>query len=426
MKRFASLLPLLLLLFASCVKDGDLPEANPKDQVSESHVVPIENALSVLDEFLAPLRSATRGGERQYAIAGTDVVASAAATRSGTGVDTLLYIVNFENDGGYALLGADDRIDDVIALVDEGNMSAEEFLAAACNGTSLTRASDIPPHKELLFRNILYYCERSIDDVGGGQPIPEPFYTNWLQGIAIEPLITTNWHQYQPYNKCCPVVEGDNCVAGCVAIALAQIAAYNKMAHNVGPDVLHEIPLDWDGILARVNSSMADPSAAALLVYAMGREVDMNYGPYSSSSNIKKAARALPWLGYWDVSNTRYNLDIIRLMVGERRLPVYMNGNGEHADGRVVGHAWVIDGYYQYYRIIYNKNLLNTVGGQEYIIGQETADLVHCNFGWGGTCNGYYLSNVFVLTGGPVIPDPISGHNDIENYVDKRMLSYQL
>lgn len=169
-----------------------MPEANPKDQVPESHVVPIEDALSVLDEFLAPLRSATRGGERQYAIAGTDVVASAAATRSGTGVDTLLYIVNFENGGGYALLGADDRIDDVIALVDEGNMSAEEFLAAAGNGTSSTRASDIPPHKELLFRNILYYCDQSIDDVEGGQPIPVPYYDAWIQIVKRDPLLRPN------------------------------------------------------------------------------------------------------------------------------------------------------------------------------------------------------------------------------------------
>lgn len=197
------------------------------------------------------------------------------------------------------------------------------------------------------------------------------------------------------------------------------------MVHHVGPDILHEIPLDWDGILARVNSSMADPSAAALLVYAMGREVDMEYGLDGSSSNIKKAARALPWLGYWDVSNTRYKNDIIRLMVCERRLPVYMRGFVESIQNESGGHAWVIDEYYQYYRIIYNKNPLNTVGGQAYIIGQETVDLVHCNFGWYGTNDGYYISNMF-QTNGPVIPDPNSGKNDIENLVDKRMLSYQL
>lgn len=65
----------------------------------------------------------------------------------------------------------------------------------------------------------------------------------------------------------------------------------------------------------------------------MGREVDMDYGTDKSTSNIKKAARALPWLGYWDVSNTRYNHDIIELMVGERRLPVYMRGMVEFTDG---------------------------------------------------------------------------------------------
>lgn len=425
MKKLNLFVGFFLLLFFSCAKDGDLWDVRPEgEQPCASHVVPVEDALSVLGEFLAPLEKDTRSVGR-YAIRGVDVVASGAATRSGKGADTLIYIVNFENEGGYALLGADDRVDPLIALVDEGNMTAEEFLAIAASDSSTTRSNITPPNGPL-FRNILQMIDRQMDD-GGANPIPEPYYADWQQSIAVEPLVTTKWGQGSPYNKFCPVVDGRNCMAGCVAIALAQIAAYNKMVHHVGPDILHEIPLDWTGILARVNSIEADPTAAALLVYAMGREVDMRYGLGASSSNIDKAARALPWLGYWDVSNTRYNNDIIRLMVCERRLPVYMRGVVEFKSdpNDNGGHGWVVDGYYQYYRLIYNKDPSYPAGGQAYVIGQDIAELVHCNFGWYGRSDGYYISNMF-QTDGPVIPDPTSGKSDIYNLIDKRMLSYQL
>lgn len=159
-----------------------------------------------------------------------------------------------------------------------------------------------------------------------------------------------------------------------------------------------------------------------LLLLAMGREVDMDYGTDKSTSNMKKAARALPWLGYWDVSNTRYNHDIIELMVGERRLPVFMGGTVEFTDGTEGGHAWVVDGHYRYEQKVYNKNPNDIAGGNAYIIGRKYTDLVHCNFGWGGNSDGYFISNMF--QNGPAIPD--SEENLIENLVDKRMLSYQL
>ncbi|MFR6556742.1 MAG: Spi family protease inhibitor [Alistipes putredinis] len=42
-------------------------------------------------------------------------------------VEDLLYIVNFENEAGYAILGADDRLEPVYAVVDEGSLTTEDF-----------------------------------------------------------------------------------------------------------------------------------------------------------------------------------------------------------------------------------------------------------------------------------------------------------
>lgn len=45
---------------------------------------------------------------------------------------------------------------------------------------------------------------------------------------AIEPLLTSQWGQDDPYNALCPTYQGEQCPTGCVATALAQIMYYHK------------------------------------------------------------------------------------------------------------------------------------------------------------------------------------------------------
>ncbi|MFR9128970.1 MAG: Spi family protease inhibitor [Alistipes putredinis] len=66
----------------------------------------VKNVTTVSPEALSP------GGTRSEATAD---------------VEDLLYIVNFENEAGYAILGADDRLEPVYAVVDEGSLTTEEF-----------------------------------------------------------------------------------------------------------------------------------------------------------------------------------------------------------------------------------------------------------------------------------------------------------
>lgn len=57
-----------------------------------------------------------------------------------------------------------------------------------------------------------------------------------------------------------------------------------------------------------------------------------------------------------------------------------------YVDGRLVGgsggHAWIIDGYGYYQVHHYEEPTI-----------QKT--LFHCDWGWGGEDNGYYLSDLF-------------------------------
>lgn len=72
-----------------------------------------------------------------------------------------------------------------------------------------------------------------------------------------------------------------------------------------------------------------------------------------------------------------------------RSHPVLISATEEN---KKIGHIWVIDGYadgirYKQYEDYNTGEIVKTE--------KEVLPLVHCNWGWGGQGNGYYLFNVF-------------------------------
>ena len=99
---------------------------------------------------------------------------------------------------------------------------------------------------------------------------------------------------------------------------------------------------------------------------------------------------------------TNYSFDKIKSSI-DNLCPVLIKGraiNKRHnstmslgQEFQDVGHAWVIDGYCN----LTCDAIHEDTKEKETI----TADYVHCNVGWGGDYNGYYISNVFTFgTGG--------------------------
>ena len=62
------------------------------------------------------------------------------------------------------------------------------------------------------------------------------------------------------------------------------------------------------------------------------------------------------------------------------------------------GHAWVVDGYLRRVRDKVSTDSKGRVLKTE----RETAEYLHCNFGWGGAANGYYPFGQFDTAAGPV------------------------
>ncbi len=200
---------------------------------------------------------------------------------------------------------------------------------------------------------------------------------------SIVPLLSCHWHQQSPYNDLAPVIEDGQIktVAGCVAIAAAQITYYWRKDNPDstlkdtptyaygGAPVTQVIPKGspnhWELMKDTYanNDSPESRAAAAQLCYVIGTTSYLNYAS-STGGNIYTARTAI---------NSQYKLKSSylsrsKLSQDEWEELLY----NEMAKGQPVmcgggGHAYVIDGY------------------------DAELGLFHFNFGWGGAGDGYYL-----------------------------------
>lgn len=203
---------------------------------------------------------------------------------------------------------------------------------------------------------------------------------------SIAPLITSHWHQDSPYNDLAPVITDGNIktVAGCVAIAAAQIIYYWRNENPAatlkdtptyiygGAPVTVSIPKgtpnNWDLLRDSYTQDDSEESRAAVaqLCYVIGTTSYLNYAN-STGGSIRDAATAMKlqyellneYVAHSKLSSAEWD----ELLYGEleRQQPVLCGGNSGSS-----GHAFVLDGY------------------------DSATGLYHFNFGWGGSGDGYY------------------------------------
>ena len=205
---------------------------------------------------------------------------------------------------------------------------------------------------------------------------------------TVDPLVSTRWNQDCYYNEYCPEAPGwgwggwgggpcGHAYAGCVATAMAQVMKYWDYpttgfgAHSYVHSEYGEQSANFGATTYQwsqmPNEVWGSNDAVATLLYHCGVSVNMNYGPSGSgaySNDVETAYRT--YFGYCGAkyhAKTSYQEDAwIALLKSDldQSHPVYYSGsNGDS------GHAFVCDGY-------------------------DNNDLMHFNFGWSGSGDGYY------------------------------------
>lgn len=239
----------------------------------------------------------------------------------------------------------------------------------------------------------------------------EGFKDHWELSGGVDPLLTTSWGQKKPFNDMAPINpddETEHAAAGCVAIACAQIMVYNNFPinypskyNNGGPtyiSALRKCRTGNDVIAANLKEE------AAKLVFTVGKLVVFvwGWGDKGTSGFYSHAPAAFRNMGYPYIDTFQELFDE-KLAFNEllRKRPLLTSGTDELN----VGHSWVIDGFKTMltWKTKYFFEANGEYDGEIRERKKEESVYFNCNFGWGGTKNGYYLSAIFNANNPPIV-----------------------
>lgn len=248
---------------------------------------------------------------------------------------------------------------------------------------------------------------RALENAGQGQT-PSEARLQWslLSSGVMPPMpksrsmddtLIFKWNQGEYYNMLCPVDEYDwtgHVATGCVATAMGQVmkywdwpetgylnhgytAVYNDINYGWQYADFDATTYQWDSMPPQLTdqTSYAQDSAVALLLYHCGVSVDMEYSPDGSGAltynggDMNKVCQENSLIKYFKYSPALHSVyrvdftpsgwnDLLTAEIDAGR-PVLYSGHG------FGGHAFVLDGY-------------NNDGN------------FHINWGWSGHFDGYY------------------------------------
>ncbi|MDE5560367.1 MAG: C10 family peptidase, partial [Bacteroidaceae bacterium] len=290
-----------------------------------------------------------------------------APARSIKGVQTAnttpaFYVFNAENECGYVIVSGDDNTDDILGYSTNGSFDVDnmpENVRAWMEGYAeqIAMLETYMPQKQTAAQ----------------------YNASWT---AIAPMITTQWNQSAPYNNQCPKQDGNLCVTGCSATAMAQVMKYHEWPQeatltipsyrtnsgNFLVTTLKPTTFNWSGMKDKYSANAEDGDAVAELMRYCGQSIKSDYTSAATSAYTSDVFTAL-----YKYFNYDQNMELRRsayhtpsewesLIYNELRAnrPVYHTGQSMQG-----GHAFVCDGY-------------------------DGNGMFHFNWGWGGSYDGYF------------------------------------
>ena len=294
---------------------------------------------------LVPLKAASKANSRW-------------ATRKS---DPAFYIFTPANERGFVIVSGDDELAPIVGYSD----------------------NEVPGEMPPALLALLDEYEMYVDEVRAGRAVPTVMAAT---GKAIAPMLETTWDQGSPYNIMCPQINGSYAPTGCTATAMAQIMKFHEWPekpskgitwHNniTGKDEYVNISnhkYDWDAMLPgyRNGYTQEQANAVALLMADVGKAINSNYSLAGTGSSEIYASYALVNVFRYspEVAIVRRSefteeeyFEIIRENL-EARQPLMYTGHGQSYSS---GHAFVCDGI-------------------------DENNLLHIDWGWSGSYNGYF------------------------------------
>ena len=278
-----------------------------------------------------------------------------------------VYVINLGNDQGFVIVSGESGTDEeILGYCDHGSFSYE----------------DAPIQLKELLDNYTSEIDRLRSNPS--MVAKSPRKAKNIGNVVVAPLITTKWNQWAPYNMFCPVAPdggmdgySGRCPTGCVPTAFAQIMNYYKWPKEsyghlydyktglfTGEDFSGHV-YDWDNMGNEEPQTWEEWYAVAHLMADIGKSMGTNYKSDESPTT-------------WSTVNVSYNfsyeqaesqhgypnaddlMNVMKRELDELHPIPYVGFRSPDP-----GHALVCDGY-------------------------TSNNFFHFNYGWGGSCDGYY------------------------------------
>ena len=432
MKKNLFLAALVAMFAISCQKDFNGPtNISVESEVAVNpYVVSVDQALARLDaEMAAIYGEGTRAASRVVKSVQTlNIESIAPATRGGDDFDAtdLLYIVEFEDNQGSAILGADVRVDEVFAILDESVITEEDFENAAAGVENEELDTYLA---DLILDTALEQISTSSIVLPPSVTLRESYYEyETITETHNACYVKTKWGQGAPYNNLCYNNYGIKCAAGDTPIAVGQLLLQRKSLVDMNITIDGEqfsVPLLK---LTEVNRTI-DPGNVA----AVNNEVAKYVVKLSNLLNVARTptqsigdpAEIVPMLrnnGYSNATIRYGNASALLGYVSDQICNYMKSVLFSGIDTANKRHTWIIDSYhYKKYNTYWcTKEGLILISRE--FIGVNEYTKVHCNFGWEGKCDGYYNFGIFnvstALDGDDIVTDwgDVAGTEDSRNF----------
>lgn len=384
------------LMFGACSSDIESEcHKAPVKLRSQSEAISIaENAYSVFNSG----KDSRTGHEVTASISDVQVIKG----RSSRGIanDTLLYIVNFENDEGYAVVSASPATEALFGITDEGHYDGNEESINPSLRHYLDCASEYVANSNSIGITL------PDSAIGPSFPQPDPGNptTTYTLLASKGPYVNLKWGQGSPYGD---EFENGNC--GCLPSVLAMISLSVGWPSGVDPGRVMRSHIG-NGEGCTENSSIAHPLIAQTVksiadkfyyecwpgrtVYLFDRNEEYNLFLLSQGNN--QCFYVTPC---YSVDQVLIHLDNYENQREGSLLLFATTGNTNDENNCEIGHCWLVDGYK---KVCYRRFGQNLRVEEIYL---------HCNWAYDGNGNGYFLPTSNFRT---VLCNEVQGSNLVQ------------
>lgn len=348
--------------------------------------------------------------------------------------DTLLYVINFDDNKGFAVVAASNIDQPQIAFIPKGNYDPNQ-------------PSDVKPFEAYMQLAAQYVEEqntspRTIQRIVELQPVTKGGWDDTIYYSHKKPALKISWGQEDFYGQFCP-----NKVSGCAPTALAMFIAHRNFSDLSGQDpttaMIYTYPskdkvsetVHWKQIYRHLSASYTDQyninhsevclehnkiethKTIARIMRQIGHEVETSYytfgGPNGSEYRFSGTTpdKIYPYIKkvfpYYRAQDFRqYNLGDCEPWINRSGI-CFMSGLVSPNEG----HIWLCDGYFHSHIIHYvPEDLLASSSSRgplelvRYVQIEEEQQYLYFKWGWDGKFDGQYYGKVFTLVDNSITP----------------------